>query len=90
MAKKLKITETVLRDAHQSLLATRMPLSDMLPILPELDKIGFYSLKTHGKDFVHFVRNVLTQSYRCYSVVRICLVTVTMLMMFLNILFRSQ
>ena len=41
MAKKLKITETVLRDAHQSLLATRMPLSDMLPILPELDKIGF-------------------------------------------------
>ena len=34
MAKKpIKITETVLRDAHQSLLATRMPLSDMLPIL---------------------------------------------------------
>ena len=36
MAKKpIKITETVLRDAHQSLLATRMPLSDMLPILGE-------------------------------------------------------
>ena len=48
MAKKLKITETVLRDAHQSLLATRMPLSDMLPILPELDKIGFYSLECWG------------------------------------------
>ena len=45
MAKKLKITETVLREAHQSLLATIMPLSDMLPILPELDKIGFYSLE---------------------------------------------
>ncbi|MGN0607649.1 MAG: oxaloacetate decarboxylase subunit alpha, partial [Oscillospiraceae bacterium] len=36
------------RDAHQSLLATRMPLSDMLPILPELDKIGFYSLECWG------------------------------------------
>ena len=41
MAKKpIKITETVLRDAHQSLLATRMPLSDMLPILGEMDKVG--------------------------------------------------
>ena len=36
MAKKILITETVLRDAHQSLLATRMPLSDMVPILENL------------------------------------------------------
>ena len=40
---KLKITETVLRDAHQSLLATRMSMDDMREILPEIDKIGFYS-----------------------------------------------
>ena len=45
---KIKITETVLRDAHQSLLATRMPTSDMLPILEQMDKVGFYSLECWG------------------------------------------
>ncbi len=49
MAKKpIKITETVLRDAHQSLLATRMPLSDMLPILGKMDKVGYYSAEVWG------------------------------------------
>ncbi|MBE6734251.1 MAG: oxaloacetate decarboxylase subunit alpha [Ruminococcaceae bacterium] len=48
MAKKIKITETGLRDAHQSLLATRMPTSDMLPILDKMDQIGFYSLECWG------------------------------------------
>lgn len=48
MAKKIKITETVLRDAHQSLIATRMTLDDMLPILPEMDKVGFYSAEVWG------------------------------------------
>ncbi|HIY28211.1 MAG TPA: pyruvate carboxylase subunit B, partial [Firmicutes bacterium] len=48
MSKKILITETVLRDAHQSLLATRMPLSDMVPILEQMDKIGFYSLECWG------------------------------------------
>ncbi|MBQ4569221.1 MAG: oxaloacetate decarboxylase subunit alpha [Ruminococcus sp.] len=48
MTKKIKITETGLRDAHQSLLATRMPTSDMLPILEKMDKIGFYSLECWG------------------------------------------
>ena len=48
MNKKIGITELVLRDAHQSLLATRMPLSDMLPILDKLDKVGFYSLECWG------------------------------------------
>ena len=37
---KIKVTETVLRDAHQSLIATRMPLSDMLPILSKMDKVA--------------------------------------------------
>ncbi len=45
---KLKITETVLRDAHQSLIATRMPIEDMLPILSAMDKIGFYSAEVWG------------------------------------------
>ncbi|MCL2084820.1 MAG: pyruvate carboxylase subunit B, partial [Oscillospiraceae bacterium] len=45
---KIKITETVLRDAHQSLLATRMTLDEMLPILPLMDKAGFYSAECWG------------------------------------------
>ncbi len=48
MAKKIGITETVLRDAHQSLIATRMPIEDMLPILSKLDQVGFYSLECWG------------------------------------------
>ena len=48
MAKKVLITETVLRDAHQSLLATRMSTAEMEPILPQLDKIGFHSLECWG------------------------------------------
>lgn len=40
MSKPLAITDVVLRDAHQSLFATRMRIEDMLPIAAELDKIG--------------------------------------------------
>jgi len=46
--KKIKITDLVLRDAHQSLLATRMLTSDMLPIADKLDKVGFWSLESWG------------------------------------------
>ena len=45
---KLKITETALRDAHQSLIATRMSIDDMKPILPQMDKIGYYSAEVWG------------------------------------------
>lgn len=45
---KVKITETVLRDAHQSLIATRMSLDEMMPILPAMDKIGFHSCEVWG------------------------------------------
>jgi len=48
MKKKILITETVLRDAHQSLLATRMKTEEMLPALPLLDKIGYHSLECWG------------------------------------------
>ena len=44
----LGITELVLRDAHQSLLATRMRIDDMLPIAEKLDQVGFWSLETWG------------------------------------------
>lgn len=44
----VKITETVLRDSHQSLIATRMTLEEMLPILETMDQIGYYSLEAWG------------------------------------------
>ena len=45
---KVKITETVLRDSHQSLIATRMTTEQMIPILEELDKVGYHSLEAWG------------------------------------------
>ncbi len=45
---KLAITDLVLRDAHQSLLATRMRIEDMLPIAAKLDQVGYWSLETWG------------------------------------------
>lgn len=50
MAEKrpVKITETILRDAHQSLIATRMPTEKMLPIIETMDKIGYYSVECWG------------------------------------------
>jgi oxaloacetate decarboxylase alpha subunit len=48
MEKKIELTETVLRDAHQSLLATRMRTDDMLPIAAKLDRVGYWSLETWG------------------------------------------
>jgi oxaloacetate decarboxylase alpha subunit len=48
MKKPLLLTELVLRDAHQSLLATRMRLEDMLPIAGKLDQVGFWSMESWG------------------------------------------
>lgn len=45
---KVQITETVLRDGHQSLIATRMRTEDMLPICKKLDQVGFWSLEVWG------------------------------------------
>ena len=45
---KVLITETVLRDAHQSLAATRMTTEEMIPILEDIDKVGYYSLEAWG------------------------------------------
>lgn len=46
--KPLKITETVLRDAHQSLIATRMKTEEMLPIVPTMDKVGYNAVECWG------------------------------------------
>lgn len=46
--KPLKITETVLRDAHQSLIATRMSTEQMLPIIDKMDKVGYHSVECWG------------------------------------------
>ena len=48
MTKALALTDVVLRDAHQSLLATRLRLDDMLPIAEKLDRVGYWSLETWG------------------------------------------
>ncbi|GAL08698.1 oxaloacetate decarboxylase alpha chain [Photobacterium aphoticum] len=48
MSKPLAITDVVLRDAHQSLFATRLRIDDMLPIAAQLDEIGYWSLETWG------------------------------------------
>ena len=45
---KVKICETGLRDAHQSLIATRMTTEEMLPILKTMDEVGYYSLEAWG------------------------------------------
>ncbi len=45
---KIKICETALRDSHQSLIATRMTTDEMLPILSEMDKVGYHSLEAWG------------------------------------------
>jgi len=47
-SKKLGITDVVLRDAHQSILATRMRIDDMLPIAEKLDQVGYWSLESWG------------------------------------------
>ena len=47
-ARPIEVTEVILRDAHQSLIATRMRTEDMLPICEELDAVGFWSLEVWG------------------------------------------
>lgn len=48
MPKPVKIVDTTLRDAHQSLWATRMCIDDIVPILPKMDKVGFHALEVWG------------------------------------------
>ena len=83
--KPIKITETVLRDAHQSLIATRLTTEQMLPIVDKMDKVGYHSvescMKIHGQDFVNSVTDSRTPNFRCSSVDRTSLDTVHTQMM---------
>ena len=80
--KPIKITETILRDAHQSLIATRMTTEQMLPIVEKMDKVGYHSvecwggatfdaslrfLKIHGRDCVNSATGSRIRSFRCSS-----------------------
>ena len=80
--KPVKIVETILRDAHQSLIATRMTTEQMLPIVDKLDKVGYHAVECWGgATFVNYVQDSRTQSCRCFSVARTFLDIVHTLMM---------
>lgn len=80
--RKVQLTETVLRDAQQSLMATRMPYADYEGILPEMDKAGYYSIECwggatfdsclrylgedRGRDFASLERIFPTTNSRCF------------------------
>ena len=68
----VKIVETVLRDAHQSLLATRMSTEQMLPIIDKMDKVGYHAVECWGgatfDSCLRFLKTDLrTPSCRCCS-----------------------
>ena len=85
---KVKITETVLRDAHQSLIATRMSIDEMLPIMQEMDKIGYYSAEVWGgATFDACIRFLDEDPWERLRIIRKNMPN-TKLTMFLNILFR--
>ena len=86
--KPIKITETVLRDAHQSLIATRMTTEQMLPIIDKMDKVGYHLMhhsdslrRIHGRDSESSEMDSRIQSCRCSSEDRISSDTVIMQMM---------
>lgn len=96
VSKKLGITDVVLRDAHQSILATRMRIDDMLPIASKLDQVGYWSLeswaarhstpafassvKIPGIASVNSKKPCRRPNSKCCCAVRTCLATVIMLM----------
>ena len=76
--KPVKIVETVLRDAHQSLIATRLTTEQMLPIVDKMDKVGYHAVECWGG--VNYVTASRTQNFRCCSVDRTSLDIVHMQM----------
>ena len=94
--KPVKIVETILRDAHQSQIATRMTTEQMLPIVDKLDKVGYHAVECWGGAtfdaslrFLHedpwerlrkLRDGFKKQNFRCFSVDRTSLDTVHMQM----------
>ena len=81
----VKIVETVLRDAHQSLLATRMSTEQMLPIIDKMDKVGYHAVECWGgatfDSCLRFLTDLRTPSCRCCSADRTFWDITTMQMM---------
>ena len=84
----VKITETILRDAHQSLIATRMTTEEMLDAVELLDKVGYNALEAWGgatfDSCLRFLKEdpwQKTHPFRCFSADRTSSVTVTTEMM---------
>ena len=74
--KPVKIVETVLRDAHQSLIATRLTTEQMLPIVDKMDKVGYHAVECWGGATFDASLRFLKedpQNFRCCSVDRISL-----------------
>ena len=74
--KPVQIVETVLRDAHQSLVATRMTTEQMLPIVDKMDKVGYRAVECWGgatfdASFVSLKQDLKIPSFRCYLEARI-------------------
>ena len=61
-SKQVGITEVVVRDGIQSLLATRVPLRDLVSILPALDKVGYWSLETWVVPLTTHVLDILMKT----------------------------
>lgn len=57
--KPVEITETILRDAHQSLIATRMTTEQMLPIVDKMDKVGYHSVESLGWSYIRCISSFL-------------------------------
>ena len=103
--KPVKIVETVLRDAHQSLLATRMTTEQMLPIVDKMDKVGYYAVECWGgatfDSCLRFLKedpwerlrklepDLRIPSCRCCSAARIFLDTTTMPTTWWSISYRN-
>ena len=68
--KPIKITETILRDAHQSLIATRMTTEQMLPIVDKLDKVGYHSVECWGGATFDASLRFLIQKYKAPDAVQ--------------------
>ncbi len=67
MAKKVGITDTILRDAHQSQAATRMRTEEMLPACEVLDSMGYWSLECWGGATFDSCLRFRIRSCRCFS-----------------------
>ena len=62
--KPVEITETILRDAHQSLIATRMTTEQMLPIVDKMDKVGYHSVEYKTSDVIPWTEHLRISSIR--------------------------